>query len=445
MRISSALIAMTAATILLFGGSASAEELSDERIEALVQILKERGVIEESDAEQIIEKNDAYEQERSWLSRISLFGDFRGRVESFDFADRHNRTRLRYRLRLGAKVDVNDYADVEILLASGGISNSNNQSLGNGGGNDFGDDPLFIDKAVLKLTPFGKGDVPIPTATDFTILFGKMGNPFNSKIGKDLLLWDSDHTPEGIAASMAFAPSDWLDLDLDAAYFVNTENSGGKDEDMFAVQLDATTRWSETFTETTAVSFYRLNDLSFGGGLGSGDWEDRNINRGGASGSAFFGNTDGVHRNGEVKLLDVRETLKFTGIENVPVLVYGRWIKNLSATSPRGNPLVDLHGPKDTAWSVGLEVGDKKKNLKIGAGYFYVEADAVPSSLIDSDLFDGHTNAKGWAFYATRQLWTNTDLAFTAFMGNDIDPYIAVPNQSRYKRVRMQSDVKVKF
>ena len=427
----SRVLAAAAIAVAVAGPVHAGETLSEDRIDALIEVLRERGVIESEDAQAILERNAAYEKKRSWLSRLSFSGDLRGRYEKFWNQDRRNRERLRYRLRFGARAEVNDHLDVAFRLASGQLSNSRNQTLGSG--LDFDPDGIYIDEAFLAIRPFGRDAVPIPTAKSLRVLFGKMPNPFNSKkLGKDLILWDGDHTPEGVAASLALAPCDCLDLNLDVAYFVIDENSGGADEDMVAVQLEKRLALAEHVVATGALSYYHLDDLG-------SDFFDRVQTR--TNNSSFYGNTVGLSKDMEqIDLIDYRATLAFDGIESVPILAYGRFVRNLSATRPGAG-----FAKQDTAWSAGLELGDKKRNVRVGAGYFHVEADAVPSSLTDSDLFDGHTNAKGWAIYAKRQVWAQTDFGVTVFVGDAIDRALAGGNLSRFDRVRMQGDIQVKF
>ena len=136
--------------------------------------------------------------------------------------------------------------------------------------------------------------------------------------------------------------------------------------------------------------------------------------------------------------------LRFTGIENWPVLLYGHYAKNFDADSSDVFPAA---GEEDTGWGLGLEVGDKKKYVKVGAGYYRVEANFWPAQFTDSDLFDGRTNRKGWTFYGSRQILPNTDLNVTFFVSEPLRETIPdfANSVSRSDRMRLQTDLVVKF
>ena len=66
--------------------------------------------------------------------------------------------------------------------------------------------------------------------------------------------------------------------------------------------------------------------------------------------------------------------------------------------------------------------------------------------MMDADIFDGHTNGKGWALFGAKQIYAHTDLKLTLFIGEALDDDItwerAVANSDR---VRLQTDIVVKF
>ena len=104
----------------------------------ILQVLKDRGIVDEDEYQRLAAKNAKYEAERnSWMPEIDWSGDFRFRHESWWYekdetgAERSDRYRVRYRFRLKGVVNINDYADVVFRLVSGGQDNrSNNKTLG---------------------------------------------------------------------------------------------------------------------------------------------------------------------------------------------------------------------------------------------------------------------------------------------------------------------------
>ena len=117
-------------------GPALADEPST--VEDVIVILQERGVIDEEDATRMVERNRAYENKKSWTDRLSFFGDFRGRYDGIWYdhdplGDEHkDRSRLRYRFRVGANAEINDHFDLTFRLSSSCEHRSGNQTLGRG-------------------------------------------------------------------------------------------------------------------------------------------------------------------------------------------------------------------------------------------------------------------------------------------------------------------------
>ena len=104
-------------------------------------------------------------------------------------------------------------------------------------------------------------------------------------------------------------------------------------------------------------------------------------------------------------------------------------------------------GKEDTGWGLGVEVGDKKKLAMLGIGYFHLEANFWPAQFTESDLLDGFTNRKGWAFYVAREILPNTELGVQLFVSDPIRSSTTsfATSVSGADRVRLQTDLLVKF
>jgi hypothetical protein len=433
-----------AALALLIGGVPGAAFADDAgAVEDLILLLQERGVIEEDEATRIIERNRAAEKKESWSDRITFFGDTRVRYENFWYdddplgEDKKNRSRLRYRIRVGAKAKINDHFDVAFRLATGSESRSRNQTLG--GGDDFIPDDFNVDQAYVTYHPFVEDSIPLG-GRRLDVMFGKMPNPFYSKVGKDFLMWDADITPEGIAAIYEVEPAEDVSVTLRTAYFVDDENSIRSDPAVFPAQIDVKAGLGDDITVGGRLSYYawRFLDDAFHDSSETilTDPDDRS--RSTANGNIPGGLTDGEN----IHIGEVRAWVQCTGIENWPILAYGSFSKNFSAESDS----IFRAGREDLSWSIGLEIGDKKKFVQLGAGYFWLEANAVPAQIMDSDLFDGRTNGKGWSFYGAKQIYSHTDLKFSLFLGEPLDDGIdwepAVENSDR---TRLRTDIVVTF
>ncbi|MBW2291008.1 MAG: putative porin [Deltaproteobacteria bacterium] len=344
--------------------------------------------------------------------------------------DRH---RLRYRLRLGAETEINDHVELGFRFATGSGANSANQTLGSG--RDFDPDGIFVDRAYVTLKPHGK-QKPI-FGDSFDLSFGKMPNAFKPKgIGPALLIWDGDQLPEGVALSWGATPCECWTTNLDLAYFVIGEVGNARDPGMIAVQLDNDFKVTDDVSFKSQISYYGLRKLDERFFFRSTGFEDI-FNR--TDLLPFGGNTAGLSSNNHVDLIEFHGGTTWTGVENWPITVWGNVIYNASADGIG-------EGKQNLGYGVGIEAGSKTAYAKIGVGYFEVEADAVPSVLFDSDLFDGFTNGEGFMVYVTRQIWKNTDFDVHAFFGDTLDSDVAkIQFVSPRDRVRIQTNIIVKF
>ena len=405
-------------------------------------ILRERGMIDESKHAELVAKNQAWETSHpSLLSRLEWSADFRGRLENFwydedDFGtDTDDRTRGRYRLRFGARAKVNEVVTAGFMLGSGdfnkedpitgGENRSTNRSFGSGP--DFDMDAIFIDQAYVELA------VPkrfLPEGMTLKNITGKQANPFLWKNGKDILIWDNDITPEGLAFQLNAMPADQLSLFANGGYFISDENSGSRDPHVMGVQGGLGFLPVEDIDTGLRVSLYRW-------GSDTSDFQ--------ASANSFgaLSNFDlaGDPLPNDYSVLEAGAYARFKYIEDWPVLVYGQFAQNVDAESIPGA------GQQDTGWGAGVEVGDKKKLVMLGAGYYREEANFSPAQFTDSDLFDGYTNREGWLVYLARELFPNTEVNLTFFKDDAIEDaaIFDVDGAPSADRMRLQTDFIVKF
>jgi hypothetical protein len=429
------------------GPAAAAEQDEQTALTALVKTLHDRGVIDEEEYTEISAKAAArsVESEGGWWQRLTFFGDLRGRYEGFWYQHDPDGTKLdsqqrgRYRLRFGARAEVNDHVAAVLQLASNGSENrSANQTLGRSV--DFDKDAIGIDLAYLELAPFGR-EARLPLGSALTIDIGKMPNAFVWKNGKDIVIWDNDINPEGADLRLTAHPADAIELFANTGYFVLDENTSMKDPALFAGQLGARARVSETVTLGGRVGYFHFHALD-------DDFTERAADSSNGTSSTTGGGNilDGLTGDALGGRMGVFETafyVRVTCFDDWPITAYGSFSNNIDAQS---SVLFPGAGQEDTAWSTGLEFGDKQKYVLLGAMYAHLEANAFPSMLVDSDLFDGRTNRKGWIVYGSRQLFSNTDLNLSAFLSEAIEKRMvfddSVPGAHR---LRLQADLLVKF
>lgn len=414
-------------------------------VEEILAILAERGLIGDEEQQRLSARYASSEEERkSWLQRLHFYGDFRARGEAFFYEEDPNssnelpnRYRARYRLRLGAEAEINDWSSVHVRLASSEDDiRSNNQSLGRDDP-DFDLDSIFIDRAYATLRA-PSAWLPIEGASA-VMQFGKMGNPFLWKESPDMLLWDADIAPEGMAVLLDAPIDESLGLYFNTGYFIIDENSGGSDPHMIAAQFGGDLAASETVTLGARASYFgfRSVDMAF---IERGvDGTDGSTNSAGNIVDGIAGDDTDPINVGELSFY-----ARCGCWEDWPVTVFGHVAQNFSAVSSN---LVPMAGKEDLAWSAGIDVGDKKKFVNLGLGYWYVEANAFPSQYIDSDILDGITNRQGFSFWLLRQLARNVDFKIEAFLSEDIDDGRPAfdDSLSGSNRLRLRSDLSFKF
>ena len=271
----------------------------------------------------------------SWINHISLYGDFRARAENFWFeGTKPDLHRLRYRLRTGLRARVNDYVKIETRFATGSDATSGNQTIGGGqtrvtgtplatdpkSGVDFDPDNVFIDRAFVTVSPFGKEP---PVGDALNIKFGKMSNPFKPKgMGKAYLIWDADVMPEGIAMNFSIKPVDVWIANLDFAYFVIDENSSANDPGIFALQLDNKIKAAEKVIIRAQFSYYALHQLD----------------------AAFFARAGNaaLTTDSRIDLLESQAAMTLRYIKDWPITAYGNVIFNVDA---QPSPGLNKQGP----------------------------------------------------------------------------------------------------
>ena len=122
------------------------------------------------------------------------------------------------------------------------------------------------------------------------------------------------------------------------------------------------------------------------------------------------------------------------------------WVDYATNFSAESSDVFDT-GSDGDAWNAGVVVGDRTKYLEIGFDYLYVEANAFPSQLIESDWIDGKSNREAYVFWLTRRLFANTDLQTLVSFGDAIDDSLPAYEASVGKadRVRFQTELTISF
>ena len=419
----------------------------DPTLSEIVNILHEKGLIDDEEHEALAAKAAKEQTKRGWTDRINVFGDLRGRFESFNHEKvggetLRDRYRGRYRARLGVNAKIVSRASVTLGMNTNGADpRSGNQTLGSG--NDFDKDEFRLDLAYATVSPFADGVLPGVDNGYLAVDAGKVKNPFIWKqLGVDNLLFDNDINPEGANLRMTgnLGP---VALFANGGVYVIDENSGGKDPLLSAGQLGGSIKLADPVSvgaRGTIYNFSSLDDDFFARAACANDSRAGCEDEPGGTGGNI---TDGLsRRNGSIQVVETAAFVELRLIDLLPVLFYGSYAQNLSAR----RSLVSYADREADAWTVGVFVGDKVKLIRVGAAYYFVEANAWPSMFLDSDALDGTPNRKGYMAVIERQLFENVDLALRGFMSDRIEggPAFAdsVPGSERF---RGQADVTFKF
>lgn len=366
-------------------------------------------------------KLDAYTASvPGWTKRIRFNGDLRLRYQG-DFFPSDNvnyyswdnfpneeinrtvdRSRLRYRFRLGATAQINNQAEVGLRLATGNSSDpiSTNDTLGD----YFNKDSITLDQAYLKWTPIEETS----TWTGLADFYGgRFVNPF---VFTDLV-WDKDLHFEGLASRLEFPFNTRFKALVNAGAFPLQEIDFESDDKwLYGGQLGFEYAPRATTTFTLAAAYYYYDNIKGVLNVGSADTgvNDYSVPQYHQTGNVVVN----INRNitgedhkyalaADYQLVNVTGRLRLGHFDPVFVTLDGDYVENIGFDREEVYLLRGSYVPEETTgWLAGLTVGTRKvKNLwdwQTSFTYKYLEADAVLDAFTDSDFHLGGTNAKGW-------------------------------------------------
>ena len=376
--------------------------------------------------------------------KLEFSGDLRGRFESFWYEQdgvgrKEDRRRLRYRLRVNAKATINEHAKAVLRFSTGASdSRSGNETLGSP--RDFSPNGFVVRRAYLVFSPFANGEIPNQDGF-WTFQFGRLPVPFVWKNGKDMMLWDNDFNLGGGATFFDMDLSGRVTVFANVGGFMVYENKTEKDPVLGAAQAGTKIKVSDKIKAGVRGSLFYFEFLDADFVHRGYDGKDVDGEKGATSGGGNI--LDGLTGDPAGGSLQVIETQGFVKFDVLPVLVYGGFSTNMSAEASEDHD-VDKEA---VAYNAGIEGGDKKKNVKLGVGYYHIEANAFPSQFIDSDLFDGRTNRAGVIIYGSRQVYEGTEFGFKLFNSDAIEKDLPAFEKSvdGSKRTRLQVDLVYKF
>ena len=153
--------------------------------------------------------------------RFQFNGDFRFRVEEdwdsrkSDGTYRQNRSRLRYRARIGLEYRHDAHTLVGLRLRTGNPRKQQDPQLTLGDGfKEFGTLPIALEKAFFQTE-----------LKSFNIWLGKNTFPFRKQ---NELFWSDNVFPEGVHINKSFRPgANWIDLlQVNAGHIIKGTTAG---------------------------------------------------------------------------------------------------------------------------------------------------------------------------------------------------------------------------
>jgi hypothetical protein len=457
-------VAVTCACLL--SPPSYAESHDDLALGELVDILRAQGVLNEDQYRSVSAKAAAQDRanEEDWTDKITAWGDFRARYETFSYSDEgdfvdssgngifDDRSRFRYRLRFNVKANVHEYADVFFRLSTGRDGRTRNETLG--ANVDFNTDEIFLDNAYVRISPFAEGGkLPDHNGT-LNFYFGRTKMPWRwDSVFKDWLLWDDEFAPAGGYADLRLQLNEQLKVYASGGMYYLDENGNSKSPKLGHAQVGFHAQPGDgRFDVGGRSTWFNLSSLDDG-------FMNRGVNLGNTGTCAYTAGaplqpptrtgctTYGLTGDRNGGAADVLEFGAYAGarlIERWPMLIVADMSTNLDATGERVTTPTGTFrtGDDDLAWLVGFQIGDSKEVVRFRMHYAELEANAFPAQLVDSDLFDGLTNRKGFVWDLTKRVMKNTDASVTAFLSDRLEDGEGYLNSTAgAKRFRLQANM----
>lgn len=352
------------------------------------------------------EKNTTLATAESFLERIHFKGDLRLRYESIERDDDDNKYRNRYRLRIGAQLDLIENLQFEVGMRSGFANpTSGNQTF-------LDDEPLsdyFFQSLRFNILGFKY------TSGNSTYKVGRQPYMMYRPI-KSQLVWDNDVSLNGVN----YQYNDDTKIITVGANQPTLEEAATDDADTVNLFL-------AQYVHKTKLDFAKLN---LGTGIYYYDGLKGNIPLFGSR----KGNTlvDGVYAN-DYHIVEAFGELQYKDVFGKPFKVAAGIVYNVAAD--------DNNFGYDVAFKLG-----KTKNIgdwQLKYSYTDLQEDAAYGAYTDSDNFGGGTASKGHAIRAQYKFGKNTYLAGSFFFNTLYESKSKIDGiEPNYERVQLDAIIK---
>lgn len=354
-----------------------------------------------------------------------------GRTSDPFFNTTENRTRLRTRARLAATAKPTEGVKLGFRLSTGSTGDpvSTNQTLGNSAKKY----QVVWDQAYLQYKDFNEDG-----RDWFTFTGGLIPNPW---LHTDLV-WDSDLSFEGVAATFRFnlrGSGNLLDITADDRTLFFTVGAFPIDEIELASKDDKWLLGAQVGMEWVlesqsnvkfGLAYYDYQNITGKKNEPFSTLNDHTAPEYMQKGNSLFDirndddpTTDRWALASDYNLLNFTAAVDFAHLAPLHITLTGDWVKNIgydkdqvkkrtgaddsgvrtvfrSGDSGQPDEGEDIYKAKTTGWQVQLEFGWPKVSLRntwqVFMAYKYLERDAVLDAFTDSDFHLGGTDAKGW-------------------------------------------------
>ena len=323
-------------------------------------------------------------QESSWVDKLEISGDLRGRFELMTVDDETTRSRMRGRARVGISAEVNEQMRAGVRIATGSDESptSTNQSI-----EDFGNKrAIWLDLMYMAYEPEG--------IEALDIVLGKMKKPW---MAVSDLMYDGDVNPEGVNAK--YASRGPIDVTVNLGYFLwqdRVNRDPETDVTMGVGQLAVKSELTERIVLSIGANAFLYNNV-----------EDAEIPVSESyTGSTTITDDAGVAQT--VQVVSSRTLNKGNSQDDDGTWTYGYELMEGFARLDIQNDILPLKlyadsivnmasGVKeDTAFLLG--VGTHYKKLSFDYSFRDIDADALVGLLADGTSSGGGTGGSGHKF-----------------------------------------------
>jgi hypothetical protein len=360
-----------------------------------------------------------------FISALKISGDMRVRQENFwkSANGQKDRSRQRFRFRLGIQPQIDDVT-VGFRLASGtGEQISTNQSFDN----LFSQKQIFIDQAYIQWKAFEW----------LKLTGGRMNNPFWRLYSSDLV-WDDDVNPEGFAQQLEYKFHERLTGFVNLGQFALDEDStDNRDQWMFGYQAGIQTKWFKETKWNLSAALYDLDNERVS------TFDQNTANEGnsrvlGSGISTVTANFTMLHLSNEFK----------TKVGPLPISLQADYVVNIADNGQdtifHGTRVVGSSSTEKVGYQIGGIIGKASAANTWEAAYFFkwLETNASVADLADADFGDGGTNRRGHIFWVAYNPREYLQLKAKMFVTEVLRPNLA-PGPDHINR--LQIDLSVKF